>query len=439
MKHRSLCIAFLFSLLSTSAGAQVWSGDKSQIADFYGTIAVTPQNGAAAPTPSIVLAVSINGKQVFSQGYGHVSPGGPLATGDTLYHIGSVSKQILAAAILRLIEETSGNMQPGGKSPPGAPIALDDSIVKFIPDAGMFSTGPVTLRNMLNMHSGFASYTAPPANVPDPFDTTKPIKPRELLRYVLSMLHSNPSPGGANSPYAYSNTNYFLLANAIEFFEMKSMPGAPQYNYQTWLRSRIFNKAGMTNTGFIGDAFSGTTVAPPPYDLFNSSFAQPSWPMGAGEIASTANDLLKWHAALMNGTLISGNARDIAFTPVGVGNYAMGWVAVSGAGYDWYSHNGDIPGYTSFDGIFRRQSTGDWVSVAILTNNDNVPALANLGACLAQLAMDSATTKADLSLSAKTACGIPTKGQGLSGGGLPGKKFIPIPPFHLPPPEQPRR
>ena len=406
MAHRIFAAAFC--LLALSAGAAmagpVWSTDKSKIATFYGTAAVTPIANKPAFTPSIAIAVSINGQPVFSQGFGHVSPGGPLATGDTVYHVGSVSKQLMAAAILALIEDTSGPVGPLGKSPPGAPIALDDKIQKFIPDS--LDWGPVSLRAMLNMHSGFASYTSPPANVPSPFDTTKPIAPRELLRYVLSMLHSNPSPGGAVSPYVYSNTNYFLLANVIEFFKAKT-PGAYDYNYQTWLRQRIFQKAGMTNTGFIEDAFPGAVVAPAPYDLSNSAFASPSWPKGAGEVASSVNDLLKWHAALMNGALVSTNARNLLFAPTGSAGYGMGWVIITGGGYRWISHGGDIPGFVSFDGIFQNEATGDWVSVAILANNDNVPNLPNLGTCLAQLGMDPSLTKAGLGPVAKKACAIP--------------------------------
>lgn len=400
-------ICLLAVTWSSAAGAQVWSSEKSAIADFYGALAVTAKPGVPAPTPSITMAVSISGGIVFSKGYGNVGPGLPVPTGNTVYRIGSLSKQILAASLLGLIEDTSGPVLPGGKSAPGAAIALDDPVTKFLPDWGMTQTGPVTLRDMLNMHSGYASYTNPPANVPDPFDITKPVKPRELLRYVLSMLFSNKSPGGAKSPFLYSNTNYFLLANVIEFYKMKSMPGAPQYNYQTWLRSRIFNKAGMTNSGFLGAAFPNALVAPPPYDLSKSPFSTPSWPMGAGEIQSSANDMLRWHAALMNGTLVSAQARKTLFAPVGSVSYAMGWYVTSGGGFNWYNHPGSIPGYTSFDGIFQNAATGAWVSVVLLANNDNVPGLSNLGVCLAQLAMDPSKTKAALSAFAKKACGIP--------------------------------
>lgn len=409
MTNRPLTATIFFLTLAWSAGAQaqVWSDDKSAIADFYGTGGVTAKPGVPATAPSISIAVSINGTTVFSKGYGHVAPGQPVATGDTVYHIGSLSKQLLAASILALIEDTSVPVGAGGTSPAGAPIALDDPITKFIPDWGMTSTGPVTLRHMLNMHSGYADYTSPPASGPaDPFDPTQPRKPREILRYVLSMLYSNKSPGGAVSTYAYSNTNYLLLANVIEFFKMKSMPGAPQYNYQTWLRSRIFAKAGMSNTGFLGDTFPNTLVAPPPYDLSTSSFAQPSWPMGAGEVVSTVNDLMKWHAALMSGTLVSTQARNTLLTPVGAGNYAMGWFVSPSNGFKWYAHNGIIPGYQSYDGIFLNTATGAWVSVAVLINSDNGQSLPLLAICLAQLAMDPSKTKAGLSPFAKAACGV---------------------------------
>jgi CubicO group peptidase (beta-lactamase class C family) len=315
----------------------------------------------------------------------------------------------------------------GGKSPAGAAIALDDPITKFVPDSNMFSTGPVSLRNMLNMQSGFASYTSPPANAPDPFDTTKPVKPRELLRYVLSMLHANPSPGGAGAGYAYSNTNYFLLANTIEFFQQKT----GDYDYRTFVRARIFQKAGMGNTGFIEDSFPN--FAPPPYDLSVASFAAPSWPKGAGEIASSANDMLRWHAALMSDALVSANARKTLMAPVGSAGYAMGWSVSQSGPYTWYTHNGDIPGYVTQDGILRNPATGDWVSVVILANNDNVPGEAFAALCLARLAMDSSPTKAGLSPGTKTTCNIPA-GQSKI---LPGGKPLPLLPLWHPTPPAP--
>src|SRR5215831_4370469 len=129
MKGKELFVASMLALASIgSAQAQVWSAEKTQVADFYATLGVTPMGGKAALTPSLAVGVSIGGVPVLAKGYGHVSPGGPLATGDTIYHIGSVSKQLMAAGILALVEDTSGPVTASGKSPSGAPIALDDPI-----------------------------------------------------------------------------------------------------------------------------------------------------------------------------------------------------------------------------------------------------------------------------------------------------------------------
>lgn len=397
-RYSAAAFCIVCSIWSGAACAQVWSPAKTQIADTDGNLYVTANGAGPASTPSLAIGVSIGGTPVLTSGYGHVSPGGPLATADTVYHIGSVSKQFTAAAILALIEDTSGPLQPGGKSPSGAPIYLDAPLTNFMPEATGWSKTPVTLRNMLNMESGFADYVNPP--LPDPLPTTQPVPPSWVLRFVLSMLHSYPSPGG-NTGYAYSSTNYFLLANVIERFEQKGDVG--NYNYQTYLRSRIFQPAKMTETGFIADSFPGLVVAPPGYDISTSSYAYSSWPKGAGEIATTANDLLKWHAALMGGKVIGTNALIEMLTPVGSGKYGMGWWAYVGGGYGWYWHNGVIPGYNSFDGIFVDLKTLKWVSVALLANNENVP-LSNLGTCLAQLAMDPSTTEAGLGSGAKNAC-----------------------------------
>ncbi len=400
MHSRLLAFAFCLSssLVSVGAQAQVWSAEKTLIVNAKGAAATS---GAAAFTPSIAIGISVNGKPVVSRGYGNISPGGPLANGETIYEVGSVSKQITAAATLALIEDTGGKFLADGSSPAKAPITLDMTVQNFIPDSGGWSTAPVTLRNLLNMQSGFVDYTSKPTKVTNPYDITGPVKPRDLLRYVFSMLSADPSSGGGKG-YVYSNTNYFLLANVIEFFRAKNQ-GVTNYDYRTFIRPRIFTKAGMTRSGFVGEDVVSGTMAPPSEDVSKGEFGFPAWPKGAGEVRSTASDLLKWHAALMGDKIISAEARKIMFTNPSNGIYAMGWEVFKLGGYTWYRHSGFIPGYTAYSGIFVKDDTGDWVSVALLTNKSQL-ALDETAVCLAQLAMDPSTTKAGLGAVPKAAC-----------------------------------
>ncbi|RXM18210.1 class A beta-lactamase-related serine hydrolase, partial [Citrobacter sp. AAK_AS5] len=67
------------------------------------------------------------------------------ANPETMFRIGSVTKQFTAAAILRLVEQ--------GK------LSLDDDLSKYVPDFPLQGHA-VTIRQLLNHTSGIPSYTS---------------------------------------------------------------------------------------------------------------------------------------------------------------------------------------------------------------------------------------------------------------------------------------
>src|SRR5688500_16244976 len=96
--------------------------------------------------PGCALAVVRDGAIVHSKGYGmaNLEHGVPI-TPQTVFDIGSTSKQITAAAILRLAQD--------GK------LSLGDDVRKFVPefpDHGI----PVTLRHLLHHTGGVRDYIA---------------------------------------------------------------------------------------------------------------------------------------------------------------------------------------------------------------------------------------------------------------------------------------
>ena len=167
----------------------------------------------------------------------------------------------------------------------------------------------------------------------------------------------------------------------------------------------------MTKTGFIDDNFTNVVVAPSGNPA-SVNFTMPSWGKGAGEIVSTASDMLKWHKALMAGQIISKKSVATMLQPKADmgGNtfYAMGWTVLSVPPFTWVSHGGEIGGFSPFDGLFFNATTNQWVSVVVLANNDKVP-VANFGACFAQLAMDPSPTQKGWSYATKKSCLLPTK------------------------------
>src|SRR6476646_5647474 len=74
------------------------------------------------PVAGISVAIARDGRLVFAHGYGmanleHSVP----VTPDTVFHIASISKNILSAVVLQLVDE--------GK------LRLDDDVAKYVPEA----------------------------------------------------------------------------------------------------------------------------------------------------------------------------------------------------------------------------------------------------------------------------------------------------------------
>ena len=128
----SLFFIFVFLLLTISARAdEVDEFVRAQIAERH--------------IPGAAVAVIKNGRVVKAEGYGLASVEFNVpATKETVFEIGSVSKQMTAAAIMLLVEE--------GK------INLDEKISKYLPNTPD-AWKNVTVRNLLTHTSGIKSYT----------------------------------------------------------------------------------------------------------------------------------------------------------------------------------------------------------------------------------------------------------------------------------------
>jgi CubicO group peptidase (beta-lactamase class C family) len=381
--------AALAPFVVTSAGAQAWSPEKA-------TLATARMKGlvgnAVGQTPGISVGVSINGAPVFAGGQGEAFPGKP-ANDATGYQVGSLTKQLTIATMLALIEKKGGGT-----------FSLETKVKDTLPDSFPWSkSGAETIRNLMNQRTGYASYTSPPAGAANVPDRSLPIERQRLRGYVYSLLRQFPAPAfpAPGAKHVYNNTNLYLTSLMIE-----QLGGFA--DYRDAMKQYVLQPSGMSQSGFIGAPPAGVVLAKPPYDTTASLLNKADWPRGAGEVISNVNDLLKWHAALMGDKLFAKKLRSTMMAPPQGDTYAMGWWATITPPYMWFVHNGIIPGFTSYDGIFFNASTNSWVSVVVLTNNDKVPVNV-LALCLAQVAMDPSLTLKGLGPYPKLACGISNK------------------------------
>src|SRR6266513_506399 len=306
--------------------------------------------------PGASLAIVRDGHITKAQGYGFAnlelrSP----ATKETVYEIGSTSKQFTATAIMMLVEE--------GK------VRLDDPITKYFTEAPQRWRG-ITIRHLLTHTSGIQNHVAVPHWL-DVFRTNLAFETTPSRDELLKMFFKLPLEFQAGETWAYDNTGYYLLGIIIEKASGKS--------YWQFLDERIFKPLGMRATRntdpqpIVPNRASG-------YEWKNNRFENrpvllPVIAFSAGSLLSTAEDMAKWDAALYSEKLVKKSSLDqmwtAALTKDGADapfNYGFGWFVDSYHGRRLVQHSGGTPGFSSV--IYR--FLDDKLTIIILTNHSDM-------------------------------------------------------------------
>lgn len=335
-------------------------------------------DGAKRRAPALSVAIGLNGRLLFARGYGEARPGQP-ATEHTVYHIGSLSKQFTAAAILMLIERGATVLRSL------SPITLASPVSDLLAGFDNPTHATLTVRGLLTMTSGLPSLLDQPPQELDPWGAV----PATLLVEQLRRL-----PASAPGTFAYNNSAYLLLAQVVE----ATADGQQAGDFSGFVSTSILTPANLKDTGFIGDnrTYRSLSVAVPswgstPLYLRRPAFVNPDWLKGAAEMASSAADLFAWNKALMEEKVIDAGSRETMFAEsarVGISRYyGMGWFIEHEGDWDRYSHMGYVPGFTASNMIVRNVRTGTWISVSLLTNADAVHGLDDLASDIARKVM----------------------------------------------------
>lgn len=288
------------------------------------------------------IAVVKNGHIVKTEGYGlaNVELNVP-ATKETVFEIGSVSKQITAAAIMLLVEE--------GK------VNLDEKISKYLPQTPD-SWKNVSVRNLLTHTSGIKSYTGLSG-----FELTKRLKRDEFVKAIGAY----PLEFEPGERWNYSNSGFNLLGFIIE-----SVTGQ---NYWDFVQARIFKPLGMTHTANRDPQFIIPNRADG-YEWENGKLVGRDYDLtdvfSAGAIVSTVTDLAKWDAALRGDSFLKPASKTQIWTPVVFNSgkpypYGFGWNITEFRGHKLFSHGGQTAGFAA--NISRY--VDDNLTVIVLTNS----------------------------------------------------------------------
>jgi CubicO group peptidase (beta-lactamase class C family) len=279
-------------------------------------------------SPGCSLGVIRDGDFVYRRAHGlaNLELGVSLST-QSVFYMGSVSKQFTAAAIVLAAEQGY--------------LSLDDDVRKYLPELPDYGH-VITLRQMIHQTSGFRDFfTLLHLSGHDVADFNSP---EDIFKIVVRQRGLNNIPG---DEWVYSNTNYFLLGIVVKRATKKSL--------SEFAAEKMFQPLGMSHTLFYDDH---TLVVPgrvaaydsAPHDSFSVDWSTTYEVVGGGGLMSTVDDLLLWDRNFYSNRLGKGTLVQELQTPGVLNNgntisYAMGLDLGNYRGLPIVEHGGGLFGY----------------------------------------------------------------------------------------------
>ncbi len=247
---------------------------------------------------------------------------------DTCFRVASVTKPFTATLVLQAVEQ--GLLQ------------LDGRVSDYLTDYPRAEGEQIRIHNLLSHTSGLIDY-------PDVADFEyRGERLRHSRTEMLALFAERPLRFTPGTDYRYSNFGYFLLGHLLERITGK--------DHASLLQQRIFGPLGMNHTSVAENKqlvkHRAAGYYPQDGTMYNALPFDTSVVMGAGDILSTAEDLLLYDQAMYVDKLLTERSRKLMFTAQlpKRDNYAYGWyvrLPEKHPGPDWARHSGSINGFSS--------------------------------------------------------------------------------------------
>ena len=335
LKHLFFLLTY-FSLVSVQA--QLSEVKSQKIDSIFNSWTETNHPGGA-------IGIMQNGEVIYSKAFGLASLEYQVPnTMETIFNVGSVSKQFTAMGIVLLQEKGL--------------LSVDDDIRKHLPDMPDFGH-TITIRHMLHHTSGMRSLHAMLGLAGWRDDDSRTNE--DLYRFMLNQKELNFIPG---DEYLYCNTGYMLMVNIIENVTKEKFP--------QWMKTNVFEPLGMSNT-YVEDRYdrivpnNATSYYGAKGDFFR---AVEYWGyVGSGNVHSTTNDLLNWLQNFSTPSTNWSSAFEMLKTTDELNdgsenNYAFGVSLDEFKGYIRVQHGGAIAGFRAYASTYPEEQ----LSIAVLTN-----------------------------------------------------------------------
>lgn len=252
-----------------------------------------------------VCMLKVKGETLFAKAYGYASRAFKIPNQiDTKFDTASITKIFTAASVLQLIE--------CGK------LNFEDKITDIIDLSGTEIPTDVTIEQLLNHTSGIADdadeengedYSALFAEYPN-------YAMRECRDFLRNFAYKKPN-FRAGTGVRYCNCSYVLLGLAIE-----KVTGI---SYRDYVARNVFDKAGMSNSGFLSMDGVNENTAEGYVSITDESdnivgykkniYCYPPKGTPDGGAYTTAEDLNKFICAIKGNVLLGKEFSEIFLTP----------------------------------------------------------------------------------------------------------------------------
>ncbi len=300
----------------------------------------------ADDAPGCALGIIQDGELVYARGYGMANLEYDIPnSSESVFRIGSTSKQFTAACIVLLSQE--------GK------LSLDDPLSKFFPDFPAYAD-TITVLNLLNHTSGVRDYlqlSYLKGLVGDAWYSDD-----DVMTWLVNQTDLNFRPG---AEYIYSNSGYWLLGQIVE--------EASGQNMADYAQEKIFGPLEMDNTHFHNDhnrivKNRASGYAPKEDGGYEISMTTLNM-IGDGGIFTSIDDILIWDNAFYSSDVLNQDFWETMTTKGVLNNgeeidYATGLIISEYKGLNVVSHGGAFVGFRAELMRFPDEKT----SIAIFAN-----------------------------------------------------------------------
>ncbi|MFL0351979.1 serine hydrolase domain-containing protein [Xanthomarina sp. GH4-25] len=272
--------------------------------------------------------VTKNGNDLVRQGFGLANEATTMPQEYELaYRIGSVTKTLTAAAIVKLKRD-------------GLIASFNQTLDEF--DAEFPNGNQITIAHLLSHQSGIPEYQFVVENA---YEEGEVLDEDDIYDVIIDLITEDGLNFTPGSNKQYCNSNYLIAALLVQ--ELSQMP------YHEYVQQNIFEPLAMTNSYKGTNIIDENTHAQGYLNGHPNSTYPMSIPFGAGDFSSSPKDMETWTNAVKTNWFTEAEQAEIFAqnVPSGYVDFGLGWFTTQESNTTMYWHGGDINGYWSMIGF----------------------------------------------------------------------------------------